>query len=520
MPAEILHLQEEDRPQHECGLGLLYTFEPQYLQSDLLKIGDALQHRGQNGAGIATDSGFRVTGSGLLHDAIDKHDLESEGANRWAMIHLRYGTSGGYSSENMQPVEVEIEGQKVHIAVNGNIPNPKRLRAYCPEITDPDVSDTVLAAHTLAKIEGETFDDRIRTFADLPEIAESANNMIIGSGSDAYVVRDQFGVHPMVVGSYHEGKGIVVASETVAFQKLGAQVMGEFPPGAILKITPEGTVLLRQGTASSNHQKCIFEPAYFSGPNSRFPTYEGQPPEEWLSVGLFRSRTGEIAAAEAPVPHADFVVGMPDSGVPFATGLANGMGKPYFPWVIRSHYNGEEKITRTFMQDEHMEGIAALVRGKLMPIDDPRIWEDKVVVIGDDSLVRGNTAREVTRMLRSLGVREIHWRLGFPPVQNPCHLGVSFRSLGELLAVEFDNDWEKMAEYLGADSVAFISHKGILQAAKECKEEDIIIPENPKEIYMANGYCGGCTTGVYPVMPEGTIYRSSKKTLALDGVIR
>ncbi len=520
MPAELLHHSEYDKPQHECGIGLIYSFEPQFLQGDISKVGHALQHRGQNGAGIATDKGFRVTGAGLLHDAISPHDLESERMNYWTMVHLRYGTSGGYGAENMQPVEVVINGQKVHVAVNGNIPNPDRLRKYGPAVRGAQVSDTVLAAHTLAAIDEENMDERIRIFSELPEIAASANNMIVGSGRDAYVIRDQFGLHPLIIGSYRNGEGVIVASETVALQKIGSSVLGEFAPGSLLKISPDGTSLLREGSNSSYRQSCIFEPAYFSSPNSRFPTYEKQPPDRWLSVGQFRMRTGEIAAQEAPVPYADFVVGMPDSGVPFATGLANGMKKPYYPSVIRSHYDGDEEITRTFMQDVRMSGIAALVRGKLMPLDDYRIWEDKVVVIGDDSLVRGNTAREVTRMLRELGAREIHWRYGFPPVQYPCHLGVSFRSRNELLAAIYDNDWQKMAEYLGADSVAFISNEGMLMAAKECSAEDLVRPEHPAEIYAANGYCGGCTTGVYPVMPEGTIYRSSKKTIAMNGIVR
>ncbi len=520
MPAEILTTYEEDKPVHECGLGLIYSFRKQDLQRDLFKIGHSLQHRGQNGAGIVTDSGFRVTGAGLLKDAIDPHDVESEMANNWAIIHLRYGTSGGYGSENMQPVEVEIDGQKVHVAVNGNTPNESRLRNYLPVPVSDHASDTVLAAHTLSSLDANTMDERILKFAQLPEIAASANNMIIGSGDTVYVIRDQFGVHPLVVGDYLQNEGIVIASETVALQKIGSQVLEEFPPGAILKITPQGTAFLQDGSPEENRQRCIFEPAYFSSPNSRFPTEEGMNPREWQSALQFRMRTGEIVAQEHPVPHADFVVGMPDSGVPFSTGLASGMKKPYYPSVIRSHYNGEEEITRTFMQDEKMNGIAALVRGKLMPVDDHRLWKDKVVVIGDDSLVRGNTSREVTRMLRQLGVREIHWRFGFPPVRWPCHLGVSFRSRGELIAVQMGNDWDKIAEEIGADNVAFVSHKGIIQAARECDIEDLVIPDDSREIFMANGYCGGCATGVYPVMPEGTIYRSSKNTLALNGIIQ
>jgi len=519
MPAEILTTYEVEKPSHECGLGLIYSFGKQNLQSDLFKIGHSLQHRGQNGAGVVTDSGFRVTGAGLLKDAIDPHDVESEGENNWALIHLRYGTSGGYGQENMQPVEVEIKGQKVHVAVNGNTPNESRLRKYLNVPVSDHASDTVLAAHTLSAIEADTMDERVLRFAQLPEIAASANNMIIGSGDTVYVVRDQFGVHPLVVGDYRENEGIVIASETVALQKIGSQVLAEFPPGAILKISPQGTELLQERSPEEIHQQCMFEPAYFSSPNSRFPTKEGMSPHEWQSALQFRMRTGEIVAKEHSVPHADFVVGMPDSGVPFSTGLANGMKKPYYPSVIRSHYNGEEEITRTFMQDEKMAGIAALVKGKLMPVVDPRLWKDKVVVIGDDSLVRGNTSKVVTRMLRQLGVKEIHWRFGFPPVRWPCHLGVSFRSLGELIAVQMGNDWEKIAEEIGADSVAFVSNVGIIQAARECEVEDIVIPDDSREIFRANGYCGGCTTGVYPIMPEGTIYRSSKKTIAMNGQI-
>lgn len=520
MPAEILTLHEEEKPTHECGLGLIYSFKPQSLQQDLLKIGHSLQHRGQNGAGIVTDRGFRVTGAGLLKDAIDPHELDHETENNWALIHLRYGTSGGYGQENVQPVEVEIDGQKVHVAVNGNSPNKSRMRKYLTTPIFDEASDTVLAAHTLSSLAAESMDERILQFAQLPEIAAAANNMIIGSGDAVYVIRDQFGVHPLVVGDYRENEGIVIASETVALQKIGSQVLGEFPPGAILKITPQRTELLQDGSPAEIHQRCIFEPAYFSSPNSRFPTKEGESPQEWQSALQFRMRTGELVAQEHPVPHADFIVGMPDSGVPFSTGLANGMKKPYYPSVIRSHYNGDEEITRTFMQDVKMSGIAALVRGKLMPVDDPRLWKDKVVVIGDDSLVRGNTSKEVTRMLRQLGVREIHWRFGFPPVRWPCHLGVSFRSLGELIAVQMGNDWDKIAQEIGADSVAFVSNVGILQAARECDADDLVIPEDSRELFAANGYCGGCTTGVYPITSEGTIYRSTKQPIAFSAVLR
>ena len=506
MPTEILVSPDEEKPEHECGLGLIYSFEGADLRSDLFKIGHSLQHRGQNGGGIATDTGFCVTGSGLLRDAIDPHDLEGEIHNHWAMVHLRYGTSGGYGDENMQPVEVQIGSRPVHVAVNGNIPNESRLSGYLTQPVSDLASDTVLAAELLSSISAETMDDRVLQFARLPEIAESANNMFIGSGKTVYVIRDQFGLHPLVMGDYKQGNGVIIASETVALQKIGSTVLKEFPPGAVMKISPDGMEMLQEGSPAGVHQSCLFEAAYFSSPNSGFSTKKEMDPNDWLSMLQFRMRTGEIVSQEHPVPSADFVVGMPDSGVPFSTGLANGMGKPYIPSVIRSHYNGDKDITRTFMQDETLGGIAALVRGKLMPVNDRRLWEGKVVVIGDDSLVRGNTAREVTRMLRQLGVREIHWRYGFPPVQWPCHLGVSFRTQDELLAAKMENDWKVMAAYIGADSIAFISSVSIIKVARECDVSNLVFPPDEKEIFAANGFCGGCVTGVYPVTQEGTIY--------------
>jgi len=510
MPVEFSTYDESEKPTHHCGIGIIYSFKPGYLYPDLRKIGYALQHRGQNGAGVADDSGFRVTGEGLLKDAIHVSDSSLEQQNYWAMIHLRYSTNGGYGLDNVQPVEVEIAGQKVHVAVNGNIPNAGRLRQYSIDEISDQASDTVLATHTLGSIDAETMDERVLKFARLQEIENSANNMIIGVGDIVYIIRDQFGLRPLVVGDYNNNQGLVIASETVALQKIGSRVLGEFPPGAIVRISPNGSFVLQGGAPIDNHQICMFEKAYFSGPNSRFPTREGMIPSDWLSVMQFRMTTGEIAAREHPVPHADYVVGLPDSGVPFTTGYAKQSEKPYYQSITRSHYNGEEEITRTFMQDKNMGGIAALVRGKLMPVDDPRLWKDKVIVIGDDSLVRGNTAREVTRMLRQLGVGEIHWRYGFPPVQWPCHLGVSFRTRDELLAAQMDNDWGKIARYIGADSVAFISNEGLIQAARECSIQELIHPVDKHDIFAANGFCGGCVTGVYPVSSEGTIYRYIK----------
>ncbi|CAN5116448.1 amidophosphoribosyltransferase [soil metagenome] len=509
-----LEQSENEKPEHECGIGMIYTFDPSAKKNNLIAIGHALQHRGQNGAGIKTDAmAERKVGSGLLNKALSEDDQSSlEIPSHWAMIHLRYGTSGGYGDMNLQPISMEaVNGEICDVEVNGNMPLMQHLRKKydLPE----DVSDTYIATHILSQLALDDWDSAILEFAELEAIRESANNMFIGVGDAMYVLRDRYGLHPLVVGQDENGRGLMYSSETVAFQKVGMKPSGEVPRGSITKLTPTGVTVLKEGNQSSGNA-CIFEPAYFSSPNSSFPREGDENPDEWMSNMHFRMRCGERVATECPVPNADFMVGMPDSGVPFASGFANAAGIPYYPAIIRSHYNGDGD-TRTFMQDAQMATIPTLVKGKLMPVVDPRMWKDKVVVIGDDSMVRGSNSKAITDMIWQLGVKEIHWRLGFPQVKFPCPLGVSFRSRDELIAAITDGDVDKIAALIGATSVGFISNEGIIAATQDNVKD--LRSADTNQIFLDNGWCGGCVTGHYPIkiydMKEGTIFSSTRDNI-------
>lgn len=503
-------IEKAEKPTHECGIGMIYTYAPTQKKEQLLAIGHALQHRGQNGAGIASSNmEAPKTGKGLLDKAISEKDNPSlDIPSYWAMIHLRYGTSGGYSDENLQPIHMTASnGDSFVVEVNGNNPLMERLRGYYDLPTE--WSDTRIAAFVLSQMAVDDWDQAVLAFAEMEEVAEGANNMFIGTGDSVYIIRDTYRVHPFVYGELNDGEGEVYGSETVLFQKLGIQPKGEVFPGSVTKLTPQGKMILKEGH-NGRGNACIFEPAYFSSPNSHIEA-GNEKPEQWMSNMWFRMKCGEYVARESPVPHADFVVGMPDSGVPFAHGFANRAQLPYFPSMIRSHYNGEGDV-RTFMQDSQMSTIPLLVKGKHMPVADPRVWKDKVVVIGDDSLVRGSNTQQISEMIWRLGAKEIHWRYGYPQVRFPCPLGVSFRSPNELVAAIAEGDNEKIAKLIGVTSVGFISNEAIIQATRESK--DALHAEGTDRVFLENGWCGGCVTGQYPIqlddMKEGTIFRSKK----------
>ncbi len=483
---------EQERVGHECGIGMIYTYAPTSKKDPLIAIGHALQHRGQNGAGILSDAMYsRAVGTGLLNEALTS-DAQSllDTPSHWAMIHLRYGTSGGYSNENLQPIQLRaVNGDTFTIEVNGNNPLMERIRKA--KGLPAEWSDTRIAAQELGEVAEGDWDEAILRFAEMDEVAEGANNMFIGVGDAMYVLRDKYRLHPFAYGDYH-GEGMMFASETVAFQKLGLEPQGEVPPGAVIKLTPSGMQVLRDGHTEKGNA-CIFEPAYFSGPNSHI----GEPnmsPEEWMSVMRFRTRCGETVAEESPVSGADYVVGMPDSGWPFTNGYANRSGIPTMPGLIRSHYNGDG---RTFMNDSQMNSIPAMVRGKIMPVIDEKVWRGKNIVVCDDSLVRGNNSKEISLMLRKLGVNEIHWRFGFPQVRFPCPLGVSFRSQQELAAAIANGDNQQIAALIGVTSVGFISDEGIIRAAYDSPIP--LTAVGTDDVYLQNGWCGGCVTGKYPI---------------------
>jgi amidophosphoribosyltransferase len=269
-----------------------------------------------------------------------------------------------------------------------------------------------------------------------------------------------------------------------------------------VRLNKYGLTVLEKGLQGPGYP-CKFEDAYFSHPTSLQPPIDddGGP---WSSFATFREACGRYLASESPVKNASFVVGVPDSGIALATGYANESHLPYLPLLTRDHFdrNGRKRL---FMSDAEMAQIRSKVLGKILITPDRLAWRDAVVVVGDDSMVRGNVSPEITQAIKSLGAKEVHWVLGFPPVSYRCHLGVSMREDEELIASRHGANTELIAQAIGANSVRYISPEGFLRA--RYPNTNIVTPEKPSEIFLENHGCGGCITGVYPISQNGEIYR-------------
>lgn len=501
-----------DKPlQEKCGiLGMFNNRAVANVPLAMIAAG-GVQHRGQQGAGIVMRTGNRLKrriGNGLLQEVFPANVVTKMNvAYKWLLIHCRYGTHGGYDRRNLQPCLVTArDGTRITIVHNGEFVAADAIRKQIRAKFPKTISDTYLFAYLLARSSGRSWDEKVvKTIADV----HGAYSLIIGIGDVLYVCRDRFGLRPLVIGKTKNGW--IIASETHALDKIGAILQRSVHRGEVLKIDKAGLHVLQKGSDTQGHF-CDFEWAYFSRPDSLLPTNEKaeyrKPNGDWLSVGMFRTRCGQFLAAESPVKNATLAVGVPDSGIAIATSYASHLGIPYRQVIIRDHYdrNGNQRL---FMRDDERQKIKKKVLGKLSLIPDPRIWKDAVVVIGDDSIVRGNVSAEITRALFSLGAREVHWIVGFPAVQHHCPLGVSIRMEKELIAAKFGGDADKIAKALGATSVRYISHRSFIKA--RLLSEPLRIPDEEKEIFLANGGCGGCITGFYPVTRTGRIHPHAVK---------
>ncbi len=494
--------------QEKCGIVAYFTPKlTRQLQTALTAAG-GVQHRGQHGAGLAmqTSEGLKkYTGSGLLKDVfapsvIKRFDIPS----RWTMIHCRYGTYGSYREENLQPCTAATKsGSTVAVIHNGEFAAVSSMRRKIKGNLPKGISDTYVFTKLLSQIEGSLWDEKVLSvFSHV----NGAYSMAIGVDDMIFLARDQFGIRPFIIGRIADGW--IAVSETHALDKLGINVEREIQKGEIIKIDKDGLHILKKGTEGKSYF-CDFEWAYFSRPNSRLPTHETKNidnnPDKWLSVSSFREKCGSIIAKEHPIPNASFVVGVPDSGIAVANGYANAKKIPYRQVIIRDHFdpNGNQRL---FMRDDQKDLIRTKVLGKLSFVHDTEIWKNAVVVIGDDSIVRGNVTKEITKAIFELGAKEIHWIIGFPPVTHRCHLGVSMRTREELIASRHD-DVKTINDEIGATSVHYISKKGFIHARLLASEFQT--PKNKKEIFLSNGGCGGCTTGLYPISRSGKIFQPS-----------
>lgn len=493
------HSEIFDSLREKCGIVAVWSnkFSKQLPLS--LIVAGGVQHRGQQGAGFCAytkDGLISHQGSGLLKDVFPDKTVEKlNKPSCWSMVHCRYGTCGDWEDENIQPCMVKdsYSCEKIVVIHNGQFADIDGLRNKLKGKYKDELSDTYLFAQLLAQTDGENWDERIKkVFIQV----DGAFSLIIGIGDTLYFVRDKHGLRPFVMG--HIKDGIVVASETHALDKVQAERMVEINPGAILKINNDGLKHLKKGSRTKNHF-CDLERAYFSRPDSMWldmHSLRGKISKKWISFSNFRYSCGKKMAEEVEIKNASFVVGVPDSGIAFANGFANASKIPYMQTIIRDHHDlhGSHRL---FLGDENKSKIGNKVLGKLSIVQDADIWEGAVVVIGDDSLIRGNVSTQITKAVFDLGASEVHWVLGFPPVCHRCHLGVSMRTEDELIAAKYDSDEGLIAREIDATSVHYISKESFIRSY--CPNGRFKFSEDPDDIFLVNGGCGGCLTGRYPV---------------------
>jgi amidophosphoribosyltransferase len=468
--------------QEKCGIIGIFTPEKHNLFPMAFVAALGVQHRGQNGGGMVLQTGNKLikeTGEGLMAEIFNeklRKNLSEPG--NWILVHTRYGTNGKWLKENLQPCVGEIKKEKIVVVHNGEFVNLEK--------PNEDISDTPVFTQKLANTRGKNWEEKIKKV--LGEV-KGSYSLIIGIKNKLYFARDPFGIRPLVLGKIDNNW--VIASETHALDKVGAKRIRWIRPGEIGRIDKKGLEIIQKGNYNQE-RFCDFEWAYFSRPDTLLPIKSGT---EYKSVLDFRYKCGQLTAKKFKI-RADLVVGVPDSGVPFATGFASEAKIPYRQMIIRDHFdiNGNKRL---FMGDSEINAIGKKVLGKLSLDPDEKNWKDKIVVIGDDSCVRGNVSKEITKAIKAMGAKEVHWIFGFPQVTCTCHLGVSMRTQEELIAFRCHKDVKKIAKEIGAESVTYVSNKDFIKARMGSGKM-----ENPKEmeeIFSKNGGCGGCVTGKYPV---------------------
>lgn len=448
----------------ECGVFGVWN-HPQASQLGYLGL-YAIQHRGQESAGLVTLDGETHhvrKGLGLVADVFDDENLQHL-PGRAAIGHVRYSTTGMNSLANAQPLSAHLYNGPIAIAHNGNIVNAdplkKELRSQGSIFQGTSDSEVIL--HLIARCPS---DDLLACVKSSLERLEGAYSVAILSHRSLIAARDPFGFRPLVLGQFDEGFGgkpsYVVASETCAFDLIGAHLVREIEPGEIFWVDDEGThsIFLDRKVPPA---RCVFEHVYFSRPDS---IVFGE------SVYEVRKRAGRILARENPV-EIDMVIPVPDSGVPAAIGYSAESGKPFELGIVRNHYIG-----RTFIQPQ--QSIRDFgVRIKLNP--QMAVLKGQRVVVIDDSLVRGTTSRKIVGLVRSAGAKEVHLRIAAPPTMGPCYYGVDTPEKSQLIAA--NQSLESIRQFVGADTLGYLSLEGLKEAVRGEK----------------GGYCAACFDGQYP----------------------
>ena len=453
---------DSDRPREACGVVGVYA--PGDDVANVAYFGlFALQHRGQESAGIATADGRNMvlhTAMGLVAQAFREEDLERL-TGHIAIGHTRYSTTGAPRRSNAQPIIAHGEnGLTLALGHNGNVINAAPLRTELEEwgSSFTGTSDTEVIAEMYAKAPATTWEERS---AYCMRRLKGAYSLVIMTKDQLVGVRDPLGIRPLCIGKF--GDGYILASESCAIDHVGGEFIREVEPGETIVIDENGFESFMWSGAREKHAMCIFEHIYFARPDSILNGNLSQATRADMGAQLAREHPAE----------ADMVIGVPDSAIPHAVGYANEIGIPYGEGLVRNRYVG-----RTFIQpSQRMRDIGVGMKFNALP----EVIAGKRLVVVEDSIVRGTTKSRVVKLLRNAGAAEIHVRIASPPIVSTCHFGVDMATLDELIAARKSVD--EIKDAIGADSLGYLSVDGLRKSVQA----------------GAGTFCNGCFTGKYPI---------------------
>lgn len=452
----------EDKFKDECGVVGILNTQPEYNCFDeLYYCLYALQHRGQESAGIATNEGGRISlykERGLVPDVFSSEDMRDRLRGNIGIGHVRYATSGGGGTTNAQPLIVNYRNSQIALAHNGNLVNAGALRDMLEDsgVVFQTTIDTEVIVNLIAR---SLKNGIVESIKRVSEIIRGAYALVITTEDKLIGLRDPYGMRPLCLGKTEHG--YVLASETCALDAVGARYERDIEHGEIVVIDKDGVQSYKQNTWVKK-KLCIFELIYFARPDSRI---------DGISVYQARHNAGRTLAKECPA-EADVVIGVPDSGVPAAIGFAKESGIPYEIGLIKNKYIG-----RTFIQPNQRLREQG-VRIKLNVLKEN--IEGKRVVIVDDSIVRGTTSKRLVEILKEAGASEVHFRVSSPPVTHGCHFGIDTPYSDQLIATKLE--LEDIREMIGADSLGYLSMEGMVNS-----------------VGGGNIYCKACFDGDYPM---------------------
>lgn len=463
---------EPDHPQEECGIFAIASVAN--VSIDIFYALRVLQHRGQESAGIAIyNNGIKaIKGMGLAHQALKTDDVNNL-KGQLGIGHVRYSTVGSSNLENAQPIVVSTNYGDIALAHNGEIVNAEKIMDELKKkgwafITS---SDSEIAVRLLANDIANT-GDPVRSLKNLMSMLQGSYSMTIMIDNRVFAIRDPLGFRPLCVG--RTKSGFAAASESVVFDTLGGEFIRDVEPGEIVEMLPGEIRSIKTGL-SKGKAHCMFEWVYIARADS---CIDGK------LVYEVRTRIGQRLAKEQPVD-ADVVVPIPDSGRSHAIGYSEESGIRYSEGLMKNRY-----VERTFIMPEQSDRVTNVML-KLNPLKS--VIKDKRVVLVDDSIVRGNTIRQIVQIVRNAGAKEVHVRIGSPPIRAPCFFGIDMKTREQFAAT--GRTVEEIGKMITADSLGYISVEGLVDAIG----------------HPANDLCLGCLTEEYPMSVAGEKVRYQKK---------